>query len=533
MKLPFFQKIWPWFRHNKSKKDSQKGTMTLVSVFLFIVFSTLGLGMIYLSQVYLKMSAFKKNSIVLDYASENGIKQGFDRLVQQLTLNSSPLIITEEKRSELKSDLQNDGMDIVAELIQDDIPLSHVETWENLKWTSLTTFSLQKSYEYQDYFRTSYNALIDSEGAIENFNQVRYSSLESELEIIVGYIPLSMIPLLVDKNLEPDQKQNFLLQNKIKLALSQKNPLPPHASFSPGELLPQDALPQINEALKIKIFRPQDLSPALLRQALGLEPSSDPVPDGVYLIRDDLGLGGIYVKGDLMEMVLAISHEFQVLSFVMEAGHWTLWFNPREEKTIFYTPAEIQSFDLAPRGIVIVDGAIRSLGGGIVDDSGAVTMVNDQEIACVLRGVSLSIISSDEITLTSHLIHEGVDWKDGIPYIKDSNSQLHIFAAGQDFEGGGESAGQIVIGADSPDDMKIQASLTASGQGVAFEGKDKAVHLLGSLHTADYESNDNELNITFDERLIRNEQSLRNAPKTAQPVIHLSSFRILEWREYE
>jgi hypothetical protein len=42
--------------------------MTLVSVFLFIAFSTLGLGMIYMSQVYLKMSAFKKNSLVLDYA---------------------------------------------------------------------------------------------------------------------------------------------------------------------------------------------------------------------------------------------------------------------------------------------------------------------------------------------------------------------------------------------------------------------------------------------------------------------------------
>jgi hypothetical protein len=507
--------------------------MTLVSVFLFIIFSTLGMGMIYLSQVYLKMSSFKKNSIVLDYASENGLKQGFDQLVQLLTLNSSPAILSEERKSELRNDAQNKGMDTVSELIQKDIPLTHVETWENLKWTSLTTCYLEKLYDQEDYFRTFYRVLIDSEGAIENFRQVRYSSLETALEISVGHIPLSTIPLLIDKNLTPDQKQSFLSQNNITLDLSSHNPLPPHASFSPGELLPQDALPQINEALKIKLFRPQDLSNARLRDALGLEPSSDPVPKGVYLIKDDLGLGGIYVEGDLIEMVLAISEEFQVIKFVMDSGQWTLWFSLINEKTIFETPAETQSYDLVPRGIIIIDGAIQSLGGGIVDQSGAVILVKDQEIPCVLRGVSLSIISSDEITLSSHLIHEGVDWQDSVPYIKDANSQLHIFAAGQDFGGNGESAGQIIFGEDAPDEMKVQASLTASGQGVTFEGKEKTIRLLGSLQTADYSSNGNTLILTFDERFAQNDEYLQNAPKTALPVIHLTSFKILEWREYE
>jgi hypothetical protein len=533
MRFPSFQKIWLWSRHNRAQKNSQKGTMTLVSVFLFIVFSTLGLGMIYLSQVYLKMSAFKKNSIILDYASENGVKQGYDQLVQLLSSKTFPSIITEERTSELKSDAIEKGIVIIEELLGEEIPLIRAETWENLKWESLTTFFLYKLQDHEDYFQGFYTALIDSEGAIENFNQVRYSSLEMALEVSVGNIPLSTIPLLVDKKLTQGQKENFLSQNNIALSSSGKTPLPPHASFSPGELIPRDALTQINEALKIKIFRPQDLSTAQLRAALGLEPSNDPVPDGVYLIQDDLGLGGIYVAGDLLEMILAIEHEFQVISFVMEVGRWTLWFSPNHEKTIFHTPTETQSFDLAPRGIIIVDGKIQSLGGGIVESSGIVAMVREQEIPCVLRGVSLSIISSDEITLSSHLIHEGVDWQDCVPYIKESNSQLHIFAAGQDFEGKGESAGQIVISTDSPEDMKIQASLAASGQGVTLEGNEKTTYLLGSLHTTDYESNGNILNITFDERLTHNEEFLRNAPKTARPVIHLFSFRILEWREYE
>ena len=86
--------------------------------------------MIYLSQVYLKMSSFKTNSIVLDYASENGIKQGFDQLIQSLTLSSSPRIISEERKNELKSDVQDGGAETVSELIKGEIPLTHTETWE-------------------------------------------------------------------------------------------------------------------------------------------------------------------------------------------------------------------------------------------------------------------------------------------------------------------------------------------------------------------------------------------------------------------
>jgi hypothetical protein len=533
MRLFSFQKIWLWFQDNKTSKSPRQGAMTLVSIFLFLAFSTLGLGMIYLSQVYLKMSSFKKNSIILDYASENGIKLGFDQLVQLLSLRSSPSIITKERESELRSDANGKGMDAIEELLEQEIPLIHEEAWENLKWTSITTFFLQKLDDYKDYIRTIYSGLIDSEGAIENFKQVRYSSLDTALEILIGNIPLSTIPLLVDKDLSESQKENFLSKNKISLTSTRESPLPSHVSFSQGELLPQDALPQINEALKIQIFHPQDLSTTELRTALGLEPLEDPVPEGVYLIEDDLGLGGIYVEGDLLEMILAIEHGYQIISFVMEAGRWTLWFNPSEEETIFETPFDTQTYDLAPRGIIIVDGVIHALGGGIIDDAGVITMVKDQEIPCVLRGVNLSIISSDEIVLSSHLIHEGVDWQDGVPYVKNSNSQLQIFAAGQDFEGTGESAGKIVLSEDAPEDMKIQATLTASGQGIFVEGTEKTAHLLGSLQATDYESKGSELNITFNERLIHNEEFLRNSPKSALPVIHLVSLKILEWREYE
>ena len=67
------QKIQRWLRYCRKNKKENRGTLTLISVFLFFVFTTLGLGMLYLTQVYLKISAYRKNTILLEYTSENGI----------------------------------------------------------------------------------------------------------------------------------------------------------------------------------------------------------------------------------------------------------------------------------------------------------------------------------------------------------------------------------------------------------------------------------------------------------------------------
>jgi hypothetical protein len=171
------------------------------------------------------------------------------------------------------------------------------------------------------------------------------------------------------------------------------------------------------------------------------------------------------------------------------------------------------------------------MGGGQVDSSGNVTMLEEKELPSILKGVDLTIISSDEITLTSHLIHQGVKWEDGIPYLKDSSSQLNIFASGQDVFGNSRGEGKITIDEDAPEEMKIQASLTASKKGIYLEGEDKTVHLLGSLHASEYISNDNSLKFSPDESFLLNENFQINAPKTAKPVLFLSTFSVLEWQE--
>ncbi|HEX2695496.1 MAG TPA: hypothetical protein VHP61_07055, partial [Acidobacteriota bacterium] len=284
--------------------------------------------------------------------------------------------------------------------------------------------------------------------------------------------------------------------------------------------------------LKIDLFRPEDLNNAVLRRALGLEPSNEPVPDGVYLIRDDLGLGGVFVQGDVTEMVAAIDGNFQAILFVTGAGDWVLRFSPSLGRTVFETPTGTFAFDLIPAGIVCVNGAVASLGGGVVEPSGRVVMVTGEAVPSILAGVSLTIVSSDRVTISSHLISQGVRWRDGIPYIKDANSQLILYATGKDLLDGSAADGSISVAEGAPHGLTVQASLVAAGAGFVIDGTGKEVELLGSLQTTDYASGKNSLAISANPALSDAHTIPAGAPLTTGPMRYIAAFKVLEWREY-
>ncbi len=528
MRCPSCRRIWLWPTQSKPRA---KGVISLVAVFIFFVFSVLGLGLLYLSQIHLKFGGYKKNSILLDYASENGIKQGLHDCLETLSNASSPAVISQEELDILRKNAIKDETRLVHALLGTQLPLFQSNSWENLSWQSSTGFRLEKIEEEEDYFRATYNAEIRSEGRIKKFRPKRETSFLGGMDILAGNIPFPHLPIFVDNKPSPEQQQKFLEEHKIEIYNSGNSLLAAKVSFSKENLLPEAALPQLEKALKIKIFYPQDLSLPKLRKVLGLEESTELVPDGVYLIKDDLGLGGIFVQGDVQEMILAIEEEFQVIMFLTELGQWVLKFSPEKGQTLYSTPTKIFQYNHIPRGIIIVNGKIKSLGGGVVHPAGEISLLEDEEIPSILQGVNLTIVSSDEITLSSHLLHQGLKWQEGIPYLKDSQSQLIIFAAGQDIVEGSEKEGKIIINADSADEIKIQASVTASGKGVSLEGAGKTVNILGSLHTTELNSNGKRLKITFDDRPLEEPQLLVDAPKTLKPVLYLASFRPLEWRE--
>jgi hypothetical protein len=521
----------PWPLPARPDKRKQRGATTLVTVFLYFIFSTLGLGMLYLSEVYLRLSACKRNAVLLDCASESGVKYGLSHLLSLLSQSASPDFLSPEEEDELLERTRNQGLEAVEKVLGQEVPLRTSQDWERLSWTSTTDFALEKLEEKESYFKAFYTAFILSEGKIKNFKQKRESCLEASLGITAGHIPITSIPFLKEKKPGPEQEEDPLEADDITFMLAKKNLIQPQIMLTEEGLLPHDARSQLQKALRVKFFDPLDLPLHILRRALGLEESDAPVPEGVYLIRDDLGLGGIYVQGDLEEMVLAIEEDSQVVSLLHELGCWVLRFNPRKINTIFTTPEETLYFDLIPRGIIIVDGEIRSLGGGIMDPSGQAFRITDEEIPSILNGVNLTVISPDKITISSHLIHQGMKWIDKVPYLKDSNSQLNLFVTGKDIFGESEREGKIVIDGDAPEELKIQASLTASGQGFSIEGERKSVHILGSIQAAGFSLNKNSINLTFDERLQNDDFHLQDAPQTAKPILFLSFFKPQRWKE--
>ncbi|MQY56812.1 hypothetical protein GH140_01265, partial [bacterium] len=243
MKFPYSLKIRGSPSPGSRKKRRNKGATTLVSVFLFIIFFTLGLSMLYFTGIYLRISAYKKNSTLLDYASENGIKHGFHHLLSLLTQSSFPVLLSQEDLEKLWIDALNQGSGTVEKLIGQTPPLQSAEDWENLEWKSTTDFSLERMEENEDYFKAVYRTRILSEGKIDHFKHTGTSSFEASLGIFTGHLPLPSIPFLVDKKLEPEQKENFAEKNHITLTPSQKNLLPSQLVYSEENLLPKDALP--------------------------------------------------------------------------------------------------------------------------------------------------------------------------------------------------------------------------------------------------------------------------------------------------
>src|SRR4030067_1231733 len=222
-----------------------------------------------------------------------------------------------------------------------------------------------------------YSWPVKAEGRPRSLSFRQATSLEARAEVLAGRIPLSAFPFLLNNTLSPEERRDFLKENDITLLPSSREILPPQVSFADAPLIPESAAPFLEKALDIEVFRPQDMTAAKLRSVLGLEESQEPVPEGVYLIRNDLGLAGVYVQGDVLEMVTAIEGSSQVISFRLEEDIWVLKYSPSESKTSFRSPQGEEMFDLVPTGPIIISGEALSLGGGGGNTDGEGRLVPD------------------------------------------------------------------------------------------------------------------------------------------------------------
>ncbi len=521
----------PRYSPRTPARRGERGAVSLVVVLLFFIFAGLGLSMIFLSQVHLKLNAWRKWSTALDAAAENGIKRSFEDLLGDLGPGLSPVPLAAETIEELRADPETAVPRLLRESLGLPFPRTIEETWERMRWRSVADCVPRRTDDRGHYLWIQTGIAVEAEGSLARQPARRGASLEADLVLLAGRIPLSSFPLLFDRGTEEAGPWQDPAAAGISIAPLPGAVLQPRPVLSGGGLIPGDATPFLARTFDVEILRPQDLAPARLRSLLGLEPSTEPVPEGVYLIRNDMGLGGIFVQGDLEEMITAIEADFQVIAFRMAAGDWILKFSPFRSRTEFASPTTVERFDLVPAAIIIVNGRIQSLGGGAIAADGEIQAAEDGELPSVLGGIGLTIISSDKITLASHLVLQNVRWQDGVPVVRDPQSQVVVYSSGHDLLSGEEREGGIAVAPEAPSDLKIQASLTAGGRGFEILGGDKEVEILGGLHTSGYEGNGNALRVVPDPRNLAAVFSA-DGPLSAVPVLSVLSFRILTWKEF-
>jgi len=167
----------------------------------------------------------------------------------------------------------------------------------------------------------------------------------------------------------------------------------------------------------------------------------------------------------------------------------------------------------------------------VVDPSGLSLLPSQEKIPCLMSGISLTIVTPKTLNITSHLIAQGVEWTDGIPYLKGKSSQLHLFAAGRDAQGIEDDAwGEIYFSPGDSDELEIHASLTAGGSGISFEDGEKLLRVYGSLHGRSI-SSEGTIHLFPSSSpappLIQGEDQ----PVTALPVLYLTHLETVSWED--
>jgi hypothetical protein len=518
MKRPSTQKT-PHYASAVDRRDGlRRGSISVLAVTLYLLFSVIGLGLIAVSQIYVKFSSYKKDLMLLDFAAESGIKQGFEAVAGDPDGTTAPAALSDAELSALKADAEAGGSHLLTRLMGRAFPISGEgggsdETWEFN--ASLSGCSVDAG---DGFFFSEYAGRLSSSGALVRRLPRKKESLDFTLRAAAGRFPLALFPFLVAGKIKQGKEELIRNDPNLVIAGTPGSDLRPGPAITEAPMLPTDMDPLLKKALQVKIFSPDKLSRAEVRAALGLEMVDEPVPEGVYLVRNTNGLGGVYVQGDAARIILAIENGWQFVLVEQGGSAWTLKFNPSLGRTIFLSPTETAAFDRLPLGIIMVAGKVDSLGGGTVDGAGLPVLQTGDPLPCILGGVSLTIVSTGRLEISSHLVQEGVRWADGLPYLKDSTSQLVVW-----------SGGDLALNPASRE-IHVQASLTAGGT-MSVTGRGKSAIVAGGTQMADIELGGNRMTIVRDERSLEPKRIPVDAPRAAAPLLMIVALRPLRWNE--
>lgn len=505
--------------------EALPGSALMVCLLVMAVLMTLGTGLLVNSRLFLQTHGLRKMTRLTAIAAENGIKQAWSRVEVRAGEILPEAEISPEFFQSFKLAPESSGLEIIRPLLE--AGSSGLEDdFSGLRWETFTTAGLSGLYSGDQYLKATFGFNIKSTGRAQGFGGVRVEELKCELTLLAGHLPLNQVPALVN---EGGIQKEALSRVSVRNLQPGTAPAAGLKTVSPG-FIPDDALPLLARGLKL--LKPGSLPNWLLRQALQLEPGNEPIPDGVYLVQDSLGPGGVYVQGELTRLLLGIDDGFQIVQFQQAEKVWLLRFNPSTARTSFIAPTGHMDFDRLPIPVIMINGRVLELAAGRPDGSGFLKGDDDDaDTPAFLSGLKLTIVCSGKITLTSNLISDGLEWREGLPYLRSKQSQLIIWSTGKDFQSAEPVEGGISLLGHQEGSVAVEASLVAGGHGLSVDTEADQIQLIGSLAASSLGAGRAEIvinNLPEPPPLSASEPDLRVCSEI--PLLHLGHIKILEWR---
>lgn len=508
---------------------ASRGVLPL-SIILFFFFG-LGVCVLLLTQVHLKVGGLRRNLRLTNYAAENGLKMGYLFLLEKLQSSPWPLPLSEsETEFILNNSTSSDKfLWLFSRHLGLDFPIFLESSWKSMTWKSKLSFEPKAIESLGHFILAAAEFKVEAEGKIIPFFQRAKGEFLLDAVLVAGYLPLPLFPCLLEKSLGLSEQEVYLMLIEIIPPSAIISNLALRPFFSQEKTISRDTIPFLEKGLKIRLFEPDSINTLVLRQALGLEISREPVPEGVYLIHDDIGLGGVFVQGNLDELFLVVDGPCQVLFFRQGENTWELRFNPSLGQTIFSSPGKSLVYEGLPNGIILVNGAIASLGEGEAGLSGEVHLATREPQPCLIPGAKLTLVASGEVNIVSPLTLSSFSLEPGIPYLRQRQTQLVVFSSGKDLITQEEVQAGLNLEIRGGEEVVVEADLVALGNGFQMKGRDKTLVIKGSLQATEINPNSNRIKIIPHENPYLLAKEPEGLPLTSRPLSVIIQLKPTRW----
>lgn len=271
------------------------------------------------------------------------------------------------------------------------------------------------------------------------------------IEMVSGRIPVTAFPFFLDKAVD-DPKKMFLEKVKVKEEGNRNTVV--------GETgVEFDTTEFLRKSLKLG---GGSVTWAELRRKLGLEPSDERIPDGIYLVEEEDELACIFVQGHVRRLVFGVRDNIQDIRVVRDETAHSFEYIPGE--------AYFKSWDnQRERPLVFGENLIIN---------GSVLWVEQEGETAFAEAAALTLFCSGPITIGSDLLTENLDLKElKAPGITMTCAFSKLF---------GPDGAERGITVDSKKAVTVDAAIITDGKLV---NKSPRLKVNGSIYCKDLENN--------------------------------------------